>query len=152
MTIAPIVKAVSVGVSQKRAFDMFVERIGEWWPKEFSIGQQPIAQVIIEPRAGGRWFERSADGAETDWGKVLEWSPPGRLLLAWQISDAWKFDPSLITEVEMRFIARGEMQTEVILEHRNLERYGAAAKAHAKQLDGGWPGVLGAYAALAGAA
>ena len=105
----------------------------------------------MEPRAGGRWFERGEDGTECDWGRVLVWEPPSRVVLAWQISAEWKFDPGLQTEVEVRFIAEGPKLTRVEFEHRNLERYGDKAEAVRKSIssDGGWPGLLAAYAAAA---
>jgi uncharacterized protein YndB with AHSA1/START domain len=103
----------------------------------------------MEPRVGGRWFERAADGTETNWGKVLAWDPPGRVLLAWQINASWTYDPDLLTEVEMSFADQGDGTTLVTLEHRKLERFGDSAKALADQLGNGWPGLLQAFAAYA---
>ena len=113
-----------------------------------TIGATPTATIIIEPREGGRWFERGEDGTESDWGHVLAWNPPGRLLIAWQIGANWSYDPALVTEVELTFAPHGD-GTLVTLEHRHLERYGEAAAAHAAQLDGGWPSLLQGYAAHA---
>ncbi|HEU0221040.1 MAG TPA: SRPBCC family protein [Paracoccaceae bacterium] len=149
MTIAPILASVSVAAPPARAFELFTTHIGDWWPKHMSIGAAPPETVVIEPRTGGRWFERAADGTETQWGKVLDWAPPGRLLLAWQIDGQWRYDAGLVTEVELRFDLEGESRTRVTLEHRNLERYGPSAAAHAEQLRGGWPRLLEGYAALA---
>jgi hypothetical protein len=47
------------------------------------------------------------------------------LVLSWDISADWQPDPSLKTEIEVRFIADGESRTRVELEHRRLDRYGA---------------------------
>jgi hypothetical protein len=33
--------------------------------------------------------------------------PPHRPLLAWQINQNWRFDPDLLTEAEVQFIADG---------------------------------------------
>jgi uncharacterized protein YndB with AHSA1/START domain len=151
MTIAPIVRTVSVKASPQRAFDAFTANMGQWWPKDHTISTQPWETVIIEPHAGGRWFERAADGTETHWGKVLSWEPPGRVLLAWQISADWAYDPDLSTEVEMSFVDQGDGSTLVTLEHRNLERFGERAAAHADQLGNGWPGLLQKFADYAGA-
>ena len=64
---------------------------------------------------------------ETPWGHVLVWEPPARLVLAWQLDGDHRYDPELITEVEITFhpVDGG---TEVRLEHRNLEaRFGKKA-------------------------
>ena len=124
---------------------MFTSRISDWWPKGRTIGQAPHAAIVIEPCAGGRWFERDTDGNETQWGKVLAWEPPARLLLAWQISTLWRYDADLLTEVELTFVP-ADGGTLVTLEHRDLERFGTDGPQHAKRLDGGWPGFLGEFA------
>ena len=91
------------------------------------IGKKPAASVTLDPVPGGKWVERDEDGVETQWGKVLSWEPPGRLLLGWQLNSQFTFDPNLVTEVELTFAANGS-GTLVTLEHRNLERFGDAAE------------------------
>ena len=107
--------------------------------------------AIIEPRVGGRWFERATDGTECQWGKVLVWDPPGRIVLAWQIGSNWKHDPGLSTEVEIRFVVLGPALTRIELEHRQLERFGEAAETMrgAFESEGGWAGMLTLFAAHA---
>ncbi|HZS22135.1 MAG TPA: SRPBCC domain-containing protein [Mycobacterium sp.] len=78
-------RSVSVPLSPERAFDLFTARMTEFWPKEHSIGSSAIAQVVIEPRVGGRWYERGVDGTECDWGRVGQWQPPNKVVLLWQI-------------------------------------------------------------------
>jgi uncharacterized protein YndB with AHSA1/START domain len=145
MTIAPVVRSVSVKAPPDRAFALFTGDIGRWWPRGMTIGEQPHADVLIEKHPGGRWFERADDGTETQWGRVLAWEPPKRLLLAWQIGAGWKYDEAFETEVEVTFAPAGT-GTLVTLEHRNLERFGAAAEAIAKQLGGGWPKLIQFFA------
>jgi uncharacterized protein YndB with AHSA1/START domain len=148
VTIAPVVKEVDVKAPPERAFALFTARMGAWWPRTHSIGASPQVEVVVEPYAGGRWFERGEDGAECPWGRVLDWAPPRRLLLAWQIDAAFKYDPAFETELEITFtdLAPG---TRVRLEHRNLERFGESAAAFAETLGGGWPTIVNAYAAFA---
>ena len=150
---APVRREVTVKASQARAFEVFTANIGRWWPRSHHIGAVDFETVIIEPREGGRWFERGVDGVECDVGKVLVWDPPGRLVLGWQLTPEWRFDPDLITEVEVRFIAEGPAATRVELEHRDLERFGDRAEAVRSQIDApnGWGGVLEQYALLANA-
>ena len=71
--------------------------MGRWWPKSHHIGAADLDALVIEPKAGGRWYERGVDGSEWEVGKVLVFEPPTRLVLAWQLTADWKFDPGLIT-------------------------------------------------------
>jgi hypothetical protein len=50
-------------------------------------------------------------GAECDWGRVLVWDAPNRVVLAWQITADWRFDPDIVTELEVRFVAEGPSVT-----------------------------------------
>lgn len=144
----PVRKEISVDAPVERAFRVFTSRIDLWWPREYQTGQKPMARVVLEPRAGGRWFEVDEEGTESDWGTVLVWIPPQRVVLGWQLDAEWKYDARLVTEVEVRFEAAGPMKTRVTLEHRNIERYGAGAAAARAALDspGGWMKLLEAFA------
>ena len=142
-------KEITVEASQARAFDVFTREHGAWWPlATHHIGGAAAETAIIEPRAGGRWFERAADGSECDWGRVLVWDPPGRLVLAWEISPDWKHDDSIDTEVEIRFVSLGPALTRIELEHRRLDRYGTAAEQMRGIFDSenGWNAILSALA------
>jgi uncharacterized protein YndB with AHSA1/START domain len=149
MSIKPIIHSVRVKAAPDRAFSLFANRMGDWWPRGKTIGKEPHAAIVIEPRVGGAWFERDAAGKETRWGKVLAWEPPSRLLLGWQVNTRWTYDPDLLTEVELSFAPAPGGGTLVTLEHRNLERFGADAATHAESLRGGWPKLVGAFANLA---
>jgi uncharacterized protein YndB with AHSA1/START domain len=144
---APVRKSIRVAAPADRAFEVFTAGIGRWWPKSHKIGPADLDRPIIEPREGGRWYERDVDGTECDIGKVLVWDPPARLVLAWQLTPDWKFDSDLITEVEVTFTPDGD-GTRVDLEHRNLERMGERAPAVRESVDGpgGWGGLLELYA------
>ncbi len=148
--IAPVRKTIRVSAPPERAFEIFTSGMTRWWPKGHSINKSPIQAIVMEGKPGGRLFERGEDGSVCQWGKVLEWEPPGRLLLAWQLTQEWKFDPDFQTEVEVLFIADGA-GTRVELEHRNLDRYAASAADMWKAFDspGGWMGLLESFAKLA---
>lgn len=151
MSIAPIVRTIAVKAAPDRAFELFASRMGEWWPKGKTVGKNTHAEIVVEPRPDGRWFERDAEGGETQWGKVLAWEPPSRLLLGWQLNAEWRYDPNFLTEVELTFAPVDGGGTLVTLEHRNLARFGAGAEERAKSLDGGWPTMLAAFARYADA-
>ena len=145
-------QSIVVEAPRERAFTVFTEGMTSWWPMEsYSIAPAPMAAAVIEAREGGRWFERSEDGSETEWGRVLVWDPPGRVLLVWQLSAQWSYDPSLHTEIEVRFTAEDDGRTRVDLEHRKLEAYAEAAEQMRAVLgsDDGWGGPLRRFAAAA---
>jgi uncharacterized protein YndB with AHSA1/START domain len=145
---APIRRSVTVKATQARAFEVFTSGISRWWPKSHHIGSAELESMTIEPRAGGRWFARSTDGSENEVGKVLAFEPPSRLVLGWQITTQWKYEPDFLTEVELNFIPEGEAFTRVELEHRNIERFGEHIEAALQSIDGpnGWRLVLQLYA------
>jgi len=144
---APVRKSIFVPVPQAQAFDVFTGGIGRWWPKSHKIGQADLDRPVIEPRAGGRWYELDVDGSECEIGKVLAWEPPARLVLIWQLTPEFKYDPQLITEVEVLFTPEGD-GTRVDLEHRDLEHMGDKAEAMAETVGGpgGWPALLKLFA------
>jgi uncharacterized protein YndB with AHSA1/START domain len=154
-TIAPVRTATTVEAPIDHAFRVFTEGFGTWWPASHHTGDDGFVEAVLEPREGGRWYERRRDGADGEWGSVLAWEPPHRLLLAWQLDADFQYDPdpARATEVEVRFTAEGPDRTRVELEHRLLERFGDRADAVRSAIgsDGGWPGILAQFAAAAGA-
>ena len=142
-------KTVTVDAPIDKAFDVFTEGIDKWWTRAHHIGEAELEKVVMESKVGGRWYEVGTDGSECNWGKVLVWEPPARLVLAWQLTAEWSYDPEFVTELEVRFEALGPNRTRVDLEHRGLENYGSDTEKLRQQLDspGGWQGLLDAYAA-----
>jgi uncharacterized protein YciI len=141
-----IEKEIVVNASQASAFRVFTEGMDRWWPREHHIGKSPLKRVVLEPKAGGRWYSICEDGSEVETGKVLAWEPPGRVLLAWQITAEWRYDPSFSTEVEVKFVAEAAKRTRVEFEHRQIERFGVAAEAILKEMGPGWGKQLEHYA------
>jgi uncharacterized protein YndB with AHSA1/START domain len=132
--------SIVVAASPERAFEVFTAELGTWWPLEKFARLDGPKTAMIEPRKGGRVFERSTSGEEASWGAVLEWEPPHRLVLAWKTND----DPNPPTEVEVRFTADGD-GTRVDLEHRGWERLGEDGAEARESYDNGWPLVLGRF-------
>ena len=121
---AAIRKSFTVNAPPGKAWEVFTARFGTWWPRTHYIGDSPLTDAAIEPRAGGRWYGIHEDGVERPWGHVKVWEPPRRLLLDWQISHAWGYQPDLHTDVEVLFTAVGEAETRIDFEHRGLEAFG----------------------------
>jgi Activator of Hsp90 ATPase homolog 1-like protein len=65
--------------------------MGQWWPKEHHIGGSPMLAVVVEPRNGGRWYEKDEDGSECDWGTVLDWQPPTRVVFSWHLNGNFEY-------------------------------------------------------------
>lgn len=145
MTIAPVRAQIEVRQSPAEAFKLFTSRMGEWW--KGTPGANPAVSISIEPFAGGRWFETDAGGKNTIWGKVIDWRPPGRLLLIWEMNSRFEYDPSVVTEIEILFTQSPAGGTLVELEHRNLEAYGADAERLAGNIKEGWPKQFAGFAA-----
>ena len=153
-TIAPVRYELTVPISAPQAFKLFTEGFNTWWIGHH-IGEADLAEAVIEAKAGGRWYERGVDGSECDWGKVLVFEPPNRLVVTWQINAKWEIDPDPehASEVEVRFTEENG-QTRVEFEHRHIERLGANAETLAKEVAAvnGWPRILDLYADAAKAA
>jgi uncharacterized protein YndB with AHSA1/START domain len=150
-TITPVMRDVTVPTTVSRAFEVFTTHFDSWWPRTHHIGKVDFEQAIIEPRVGGRWYERGVDGSECNWGTVLAWEPPTRVVLAWQLNGRFEYDadPARASEVEVTFRAIDNRSTVVTLEHRYLERMVAAAEAREGiGGDGGWTMILQQYAAV----
>src|ERR1700757_3669142 len=123
----PVVrKTIVVNADIQRAFEVFTQNMGQWWPKEHHIGGSPMLAVVVEPRSGGGWYEKDEDGSECDWGTVLHWNPPNSLVLSWHLNGDFEFvaDIDRASEVEIRFATEAQGQTRVELEHRCFERPG----------------------------
>ncbi len=151
-TVPPLNGTITVSAPLERAFDVFTGSIGTWWPRDYHIGQAEMAEAVLEQRPGGRWYERGVDGSECDWGTVLTWEPPHRLIVTWQINGQWQYDPDPghASEIEVRFTAAGPDQTTVELEHRLLGRLvGGQAIGEAIRGGGGWTAILELFAKAA---
>ena len=146
---AAIRKTIDVKAPVDRAFAVFAARMGEWWHKEHSLAQGiKQVDVVIEPREGGRWCEVGDDGSQYEWGKVIAYEPPHRLVLAWQLNRKFNYDPDFETTVEVRFEETTD-GTRVHFEHRDLERMGADAVETFESMDGGWGMLLDLFRAKA---
>jgi uncharacterized protein YndB with AHSA1/START domain len=141
---------ISVEAPIQRAFEVFTGRIGSWWPRAYRLTK--AEHLVLEPRVGGRWYERAANGEECDWGRVLVWEPPHRLVLSWQIGVGFapESDPERASRVDVRFVEDGPTRTTVTLVHSEFERHGEGWESMREGVayEGGWPGVLQAYVAL----
>ena len=142
---------VIVDAAIDRAFRVFTERFDVIKPREHNMLAVDIAESVFEPRVGGRVYDRGTDGSECQWGRVLAYEPPDRIVFSWDISPHWQIETDLnrASEVEIRFIADGPHRTRVELEHRNLDRHGDGWEGTRAGVEGdqGWPLYLQRFAA-----
>ena len=144
-----VTKSVTVRAARTRAFTVFTEKFFTWWPASHHIGDAELADAVIEPAVGGRWYERGADGVECEWGRVLVYEPPGRLVLSWHLQGDWTYDPdpAKASEVEVRFVEEEPGTTRVELAHRHIERHDVPDDvARGVGSPNGWAGILESYA------
>ena len=142
-TIEPLRLAFDVDRSADHAFAVWTRDVGRWWPADHTASAEPDLEVILEPRVGGRFFERTNDGREIDWGEVLVWEPPERFVYTWHL----KRDREDATEVEIRFVPTSSATTRVEIEHRGWERLGSDGPAWRDRNRGGWDSLLPHYVA-----
>ncbi|WP_422772675.1 SRPBCC family protein [Plantactinospora sp. WMMC1484] len=136
-----------------RAFGIFTEGIADWWVKEYTwSGPQKLAKLGIEPGSGGMLYEIGPHGFRADWGRVLDWQPPRRLVFNWQIGPdrAPVPDPARSSVVEARFSPQADGGVLVEVEHRDFDRHGEAAEGYREALTAGWHELLSRYAAAVG--
>ena len=143
----PIRLSFELDCPAERAFDVWTARIGTWWPLDHTVTEEQGLAVRLEGRTGGRLYERTPSGAEHDWGEVLVWEPPERLVYSWHL----RRDRADATEVEIRFQPLERSRTRVEIEHRAWERLGAEGPAWRERNFGGWSSLLPHFvAAIAG--
>jgi uncharacterized protein YndB with AHSA1/START domain len=137
--IEPIRTAVLIDCSPEHAFDVFTNAMSDWWPLEHhslavdAQGDLKAEGVVVEPRIAGRIYEVMSDGTEGNWGTILVWEPPRRLVIAWKPNT----NANPPTEIEISFTREGE-GTRVDLEHRGWERLGAIAEEAKADYGEGW--------------
>ena len=144
-TVPPVVKAVIVNCAAEKAFRLFTADLAKWWPlARFHVGADPQI-CLIEPRVGGRVYERSADGTESVWGQVEAWEPPRRLGFTWLVGPAAQHPQ----HIEVTFTEEND-RTRVVLVHSGWEALGERAAALRESYDTGWVAVFeqgfGSYA------
>jgi uncharacterized protein YndB with AHSA1/START domain len=139
--IEPLRLSFEVACSPEHAFTVWTARTSLWWPTSHSVSGERGLEVRIEPRAGGRIFERTPTGREIDWGEVTAWEPPHRLAYLWHI----RTERERATDVEITFTPLAGGTTRVDILHSGWERLGAAGPPWRDRNRMGWSGLLPAF-------
>jgi uncharacterized protein YndB with AHSA1/START domain len=143
--IDPIRLTFEVSCPPERAFEVWTADIDRWWPADHTVTGSDDLLVVLEPRPGGRIFERTPSGIEHDWGEVTVWEPPSRLAYLWHLQR----DRADATTVEIRFAPAAPGRTRVDIEHRGWEVLGAEGESWRDRNRGGWATLLPSFVAAA---
>ena len=143
--LGPIRRSVTVRRSPDDAFRILTTRVVDWWPirthsvaGSYREGQGVhVTDVVMEPHAGGRFYEVMSDGAEAGWGTVADWDPPHRVTIDWKVNP----NAAALSVMEFTFTEVEPGVTRVDLEHRGWEALGDEARAEYAG-PGGWTTVL----------
>ena len=139
--IEPLRLSFVVECEQDHAFATWTRKASSWWPVEHTVSHEAGAEIVFEPRAGGRIYERTPAGKEIEWGQIVEWEPPRRLRYLWHIAT----DTKNATNVEIVFRELPGSSTQVEIEHGGRERLGEIGQAWRDANHAGWDGVLPSY-------
>ena len=140
LVVEVVRKTITVDCAVEEAFRVFTADAVSWWPVESHSIHETVSEIVFEQGVGGEVYEVSTSGEKGYWATVVEWDPPSRLVLAWNILRA-EDSP---TEVEVRFLPEGD-GTRVELEHRGWELLADGGPAKRENYDTGWDFVLGKY-------
>lgn len=138
LVIAPVTKTIDLDCPVERAFVTFTDGIARWWPvATHSVHGDGATAVFTHERV----YEVAPDGSTVDWGRVVVWDPPHRIVTTWHPGHP----PERATELELRFTPLDEDRTRFELVHRGWEVLGDSADEMRRNYDTGWDAVLGAY-------
>jgi uncharacterized protein YndB with AHSA1/START domain len=139
-------KELQIEATLEDTFRIFTQEIAAWWPFEGrEVLDGPKEAVVLEPYAGGRLYERTVDGREGDWGSVVEYQAPSRLVLRWHPG----YTEDLATTITVELQALDVKLTNLVLVHAGWEVHGADAARIADGYTTGWDTVLEGFAGFA---
>ncbi len=121
----------------ERAFAIWTEDFGTWWPADHTISGGPVA-VVLEGRVGGRIYERTGQGSELEWGAVTVWRPPDQLAYRWHLG----VGPDAATDVEIRFLPLDDARTKIEITHSGWERLGQLGPGLQARNQAGWESLV----------
>jgi uncharacterized protein YndB with AHSA1/START domain len=136
--------AVHVPVQPSRAFEIFTQHAREWWNPATTANptKSPIADIVIEPRIDGRWYERGVDGSVCEWARVLAYDPASRLAVDWH-------PDGVSTTLEISFENPAPRRTDVTLVHYGFEGFSEKASRMREVHDQVWSELLDRFAKFA---
>lgn len=113
-----------VPLSKEEAFDVYVNQIDTWWPRQgifpFSFAPQETLPLHIrfEPKEGGLFYEEFQNGKKYVIGEITKWDPPNLIKYTWK-DPAWKGK----TTISVSF-TQENINTEIALEQSGFTEAG----------------------------
>ncbi|MGZ4695356.1 MAG: SRPBCC domain-containing protein [Acidimicrobiales bacterium] len=144
--IEPLRLSYEIDCPAEHAFDIWTNHLSSWWPRGHSASGDRDTLVLLEPRLGGRIFERTSNGREIDWGEITRWSPPTRLGYLWHIGR----ERADATDVDLTFVDLGDGRTRLDIVHTGWDRLGAEGVAWRDANTDGWDSLIPHYLEAAG--
>jgi hypothetical protein len=145
LEIDPVAKTLELGVTPEKAFDLFTNHMGRWWPlTTHSVSTDDARDVRVDGRVGGTLREVTGDGVEHEWGVITIYEPGARIQFTWYPG----LPEEAGTNVDVRFDATVS-GTRVTLVHSGWEARGDDAQTVRDNYESGWDLVLAPYAAIA---
>lgn len=92
---------LAIGEPVSKVWDAFVENASLWWPPTLYSVVEPQG-FVVEPRVGGRLYERCASGEERLWFKVVSIEPQRSIGLSGQLCSP--FGPPVISQWRVEFV------------------------------------------------
>ncbi len=139
--IEPLRLSLDLRCPPEHAFEVWARKISAWWPADHTVAGVDGVEVVLEPRVGGRIYERGPDGTESEWGEVTLWEPPGRLGYLWHL----RRDRADATDVLISFNSQPDGTTRMEIEHTGWERLGAGGQEWRDRNLGGWTTLFPSY-------
>lgn len=143
-----IIKKIQVAMPRKLVYDLFVNRLNNWWPKEYTWSQQKLVEIRIDPRPDGLCTEMGPFGFRCDWGRITTIELDYLIAFKWQISPQRVPvpDPDQASEVHVHF-RDSEIGTELELKHLHFNRHGEGWEEYASAMNSekGWDHILDCF-------
>ena len=134
----PLISTIEVPCSQEKAFSIFVEQMGSWWPldkRSMSMHAGATAKSLrVEAKLGGQIVETGHDDTLHHWGTITTYDPHALVSMDFHMG----LPPENASLVEVRFTALGKERTQVELTQSNWEAFGDMAEMMRRGYGSGW--------------
>ena len=140
---------MEIQLPREETFKRFITGLNSWWPKEYTWSGQVLEEIKIEPETGGKCYETGPYNFRCDWGRVMTYEAPDKLVITWQISPARvpEPDPGKASEITVLFKELEPEVTGVEFEHGKLSKHGEGWEEYydAMKSEQGWPYILNKF-------
>jgi uncharacterized protein YndB with AHSA1/START domain len=147
-----IIKKIQLDLPRELVYDLFVNRLNNWWPKEYTWSQQKLVEIKIDPQPDGLCTEMGPFGFRCDWGRITTIDLNNFLSFKWQISPQRVPvpDPDQASDVYVHF-RDTDSGTELQLKHLHMDRHGEGWEEYAEAMksEKGWDYILNSFVRFA---